>query len=464
MDLKQRRITFLGSLVQGLLLVISLTVIYSSTACDAVSAQKKPNIVFVVADDMGWADIGYHNPEIKTPNLDKLAKEGVELDQHYVQPQCTPTRVSLITGRYPNRFGKHCTSASNQQAVPFGTVTLASVLKGLGYDTAISGKWHLGSKPEWGPLNYGFKHSYGSLAGAIGMYNHRYRLNRPEFTQTWHLDDQLIQDEEGHATDLCTKQAVHWIHTMQKPYFLYIPFHTVHTPLAEPQKYLDLNRHIENQDRRLMAAALSHLDESIGNIIEAIKETGQRENTLIVFFSDNGGIHTHYGGGQYPEPDPPLSQGFSSNFPLRGGKVTVYEGGIRVPAFVNWPGKLKPGKVSLPVHSNDWMPTICNLVGYTPSKDLLWDGKDIMPFLTGEKKKYSNPRTFYWHWGGDREKPGRIAVRKDDWKMVIPQNEKPAELYNLSTDPIEEKNLIQEHPEILFELKKLLEEEMKRDA
>jgi len=388
----------------------------------------------------------------------------VELDQHYVQPQCTPTRVTLMTGRYPNRFGRHCTSASNKQAFPFETVTLASALKSVGYETAITGKWHLGSKPEWGPKKYGFDYSYGSLTGAIGMYDHRYRLNQPEFTQTWHRNDIIIQDEDGHATDLCTEQAVHWIHSLKKPYFLYVPFHTVHTPLVEPQSYLDLNQHIENPDRRLMAAALSHLDESVGKIIKALEETGQRDNTLIVFFSDNGGIHTHYGGNNYPDPDPPLSKGFSSNYPLRGGKVTVYEGGIRVPAFVNWPGTLQPGKLSLPVHSIDWMPTICNLTGFNSEQDLNWDGQDIMPWLTGEKEEYGQSRVLYWHWAGDREKPGRIALRKGKWKMVIPENGKPAELYDLSTDPSEEKNLVEEHPDILLQLQELLNSEMAKDV
>ena len=267
------RTQFFKILTLGLVVGVCSSVLIFSDGCNSISSQKKPNILLIVADDMGWADIGYHNSEIKTPNLDRLAKEGVDLDQHYVQPQCTPTRVSLMTGRYPNRFGRHCTSASNQQAFPFDTITMASALKSLGYDTAITGKWHLGSKPEWGPTKYGFNQSYGSLAGAIGMYDHRYRLNQPEFTQTWHRNDQLIEDEAGHATDLCTEQAVQWIHSLNKPFFLYVPFHTVHTPLAEPQRYLDMNQHIENPDRRLMAAALSHMDESMGRVISALEET-----------------------------------------------------------------------------------------------------------------------------------------------------------------------------------------------
>ena len=146
---------------------------------DADADKVKPNILLIAADDQGWGDIGYHNPQIKSPNLDRLARTGVELDYHYVQPQCTPTRVALMTGRYPSRFGSHCTQASNSRAFPTGMLTMASMLKQIGYETMIIGKWHLGSKPEWGPNHYGFDYSYGSLAGAVGMYDHRYRLDSP---------------------------------------------------------------------------------------------------------------------------------------------------------------------------------------------------------------------------------------------------------------------------------------------
>ncbi len=460
--MKYSRRNFLRHLGYSAAAMAGLSVPLFATGCLTNSNIKKPNILLIVADDMGWADIGYHNSEIKTPNLDRLAKEGVELDQHYVQPQCTPTRVSLMTGRYPNRFGKHCSKASNEQAFPFETVTLASALKSADYDTAISGKWHLGSLPDQGPKQFGFNFSHGSFAGAVGMYDHRYRLTSPKFSKTWHRNDEYV-NEEGHATDVCSDQAIKWIQQLKNPFFLYLPFHSVHTPLVEPEKWLDLNNHISDPDRRLMAAALSHLDYSIGRIIQMLEETGQRENTLIVFFSDNGGIHTHYKGGNYPPPDPALKQGFSSNDPLRGGKVTVYEGGIRVPAFVNWQDRLKPKKVTAPMHANDWMPTLCNLAGYQPEQDLKWDGQDIWQFITGEKQTYDKPRFFYWHWNGDREKPGRIAIREGNWKMVIPQHGEPAELYNLANDPSEKNNLVDQSPKIIERLKLLLKKEMEKD-
>ncbi len=341
-------------------------------------------------------------------------------------------------------------------------MTLANVLSEVGYETAISGKWHLGSLPEWGPLKYGFNHSHGSFAGAVGMYDHRYRLSSPKYSRTWHYND-VYMEEEGHATDLCTDQVVKWIDKLQNPYFIYVPFHTVHTPLVESEKWLNLNDHIQDQDRRLMAAALSHLDYSVGRIIEAVKKSGQIENTLFIFFSDNGGIHMTYGGGNYPEPDPALKKGFSSNLPLRGGKVTVYEGGMRVPAFVYWKETLNQYRVSSPVHAIDWISTLSNLVGYKSSEELNWDGRDIWPLITGAQNRYENPRLFYWHWGGDKEDPGRIALREGDWKMVIPDKGIAVELYNLAEDPYEKTDLASDQPDVLTRLQKLLDAELMKD-
>ena len=162
--------------------LIALVATLPTFAAAGRNAPRQPNIVLIVIDDMGWADVGYHSDEIRSPNIDQLAKTGVELDQHYVMPQCTPTRVALMTGRYPSRFGAHCTTASNLQSFPYGTVTLASALQKGGYDTAITGKWHMGSLPESGPRKFGFNHTHGSLAGAVGMFDHRYRLNREPYT------------------------------------------------------------------------------------------------------------------------------------------------------------------------------------------------------------------------------------------------------------------------------------------
>ena len=204
-------------------------------------AQKslpKPNIVLLVADDLGWNDIGYHNNQIKSHNLDRLAATGVELDQHYVQPQCTPTRVALMTGRYPSRFGSHCTQASNEHSYPLETLTIASMLKKLGYTTGLFGKWHMGSKPEWGPNHHGFDYSYGALAGAVGAYDHVYRLPERQHPNaiTWHRNHQIIPGYENgtHVTDLVTAEAIKVVKQQRDaPFFLYLPYFAPHTPLDE---------------------------------------------------------------------------------------------------------------------------------------------------------------------------------------------------------------------------------------
>ena len=400
-----------------------------------IAGAKSPNILLIVADDLGWNDIGYHNSEIRTPNLDELARNGVELDCHYVQPQCTPTRVALMTGRYPSRFGLHCCKASNELAFPFGTPTLASRLRAAGYATGMSGKWHLGSKPEWGPNHFGFEHSHGSLTGAVGMYDHRYRLDSP-FATTWHRNHEFIK-EEGHATDLTTKEAVRWIEShgnTDEPWFFYVPFHAVHTPLVENDaNWLELNEHIQMPDRRLYAAAVSHMDDAVGKMVSALKQTGQLDSTLIIFTSDNGAQVDH-GGNAYPPPDPKLHN-FSSNAPLRGKKTQTFEGGFRVPAFVNWSGKLKPRKVGEPIHAVDWMPTLVNLVGESMDQQPT-DGIDIWPLLTGEKLKLG-PRTIYTVWGDKRQ---REALRHGPWKIVR-NGGKRWSLYNLDDDPYETNDL-----------------------
>ncbi len=365
----------------------------------AADASPPPNIVLIVADDLGWADVGYHNPEIRSPHIDALVKTGIDLDLHYVQPQCTPTRVALLTGRYPSRFGSHCTQAANSKALPDGTSTLASLLGAAGYDTALVGKWHLGSKPEWGPNHFGFNYSYGCLAGATGIYDHRYRLTVPEFTRTWHRNEQFVE-EEGHVTELETREAIAWIEKPRSgPFFLYLPYQAVHVPLVEEDRWLATNAHIERPDRRLFAAAVSHLDDAIGRVVAALDRTGQRENTLIVFTSDNGGLH-HHRGDTYPPPDPKLDD-FSSNLPLRGQKSETYEGGMRVPAFVNWPGHLPPGKRSMPMHAVDWLPTLLALVGVQPDATLALDGQNMWPAVTGESTT-TPERTLYWVWGARR--------------------------------------------------------------
>lgn len=418
-----------------------------------------PNVLFVVADDLGWDDVGYHNPRMRTPTIDALAKGGVELDCHYVQPQCTPTRVALMTGRYPSRFGLHCCHATNDKCFPVGTLTLARVMKRAGYAAGMSGKWHLGSEPEWGPNHHGFDYSHGSLAGAVGMYDHRYRLDTP-FADTWHRNHEPLQ-EVGHVTDLTAAETVRWIesHTsLDEPWFFYVPFHAVHTPLVEGDlRWHEMNKHHDTADRRLYGAAASHMDDAIRQMVEALDRTGQRERTLIVFTSDNG-AQVNHGGNAYPPPDPKLKN-FSSNKPLRGSKTQTYEGGYRVPAFVSWPAELKAGRVETPMHVVDWMPTLAKLVGFRSDDQTAWDGQDVWPLVTGERTA-AEDRTIYTVWGNKRQ---RESLRHGDWKIV--RNRGPKwELYRLSDDPYEKQNLAAEEPEAFGRLMKLYGKQRALDA
>jgi arylsulfatase A-like enzyme len=409
--------------------------------------------VVIVADDLGWNDVGWRSGRLQTTHLDRLCREGIELEQHYVSPMCSPTRAAFLSGRYASRFG--VTGAQNERAFPFGTVTLASALKDAGYDTAITGKWHLGSLPEWGPNHFGFDHSYGSLAGGCGPYDHRYKQG--PYTETWHRNEERIT-EEGHITDLIAREAVRWIENRgDRPFFLYVPFTAPHIPIKEPQKWLDLYPQVEDSAHRQYAACVSHLDDAIGRIVSALDIAGKRENTLIVFFSDNGGTTARNDDPQYPADDYTPGRSDGSNQPLRGAKTQFYEGGIHVPALANWPARLKPGKFSAPLHAADWMPTLCALAEAKPQAELRWDGRNIWPCLSGETAP--EPRALYWAGTGFRT----AAVRDGDWKLIVNRQNGKAELFQLADDPYEKHDLAPQQPERVQTLRGLMEKMAARD-
>lgn len=439
----------------GLLAAIALTFLTDVLHAEAASPPR-PNIVVIVADDLGWGDVGFHGAALKTPHLDRLAREGVELRQHYVAPVCSPTRAAFLSGRYWSRFG--VTAPQNERAFRFDTVTLARALQSPGYRTALTGKWHLGSKPQWGPCRFGFDHGYGSLAGGCGPYDHRYKMG--PFTRTWHRDDQLIE-EEGHITDLIAREAVRWIEEQtEAPFFLYVPFTAVHIPVDEPQRWLDFYPDVAEASRRQYAACVSHLDDAVGRIVDALARTGRRRQTLLVFFSDNGGYPTARNDDPlYPDSDKYVAgPAGGSNLPLRGKKTELYEGGIRVPALVNWPGTLKPGQATAPIHVVDWMPTLCGLAGYKPERDLKWDGENIWPVLSGAVA--ARPRELYWAGTGHNTD----AVRQGDWKLIVHRKPAvPAELFNLAEDPNEQTNLADAQPQRMAALAQLLARLAERD-
>ena len=428
-----------------------------SISCFAADElPNQPNILFIVADDLGWSDVGWHDGFGKTPNMDQLVREGVELDQHYVQPVCTPTRTALMSGRYPGRFGPHALAPSNLRAMPLGTVTMASMLKSLGYTTYQTGKWHLGSRSEWGPNQFGFDHGYGTLTGAADPWTHKYRHG--PYEETWHRDGELFH-EEGNATELVAAEALRRIEEKKGPWFVYVPFHAVHTPVDTPEEFKRLYDGVKfhddsaKQDSRLrMAAMVSQVDAKVGQFVEALHRTGQRDNTLIIFTSDNGGIESLKNAYVGDVGDSPLN---SENDPLRGQKNTLYEGGTRVCAFANWPGKLTARMHTTPMHIADWMPTIADLVGYKPTTDLHWDGLNQWPVLNGSVPG-SEPRTIYIAMTGGH------SMRHGDWKLIVPRKGRP-QLFNIADDPYEKSDMFASQPEVVSELTKLLADEQSKD-
>ncbi|MBI4624257.1 MAG: sulfatase-like hydrolase/transferase [Verrucomicrobia bacterium] len=419
--------------------------------------RAKPNIVFIIADDLGWADLAFHGGNAPTPHLDKLARESIEFTQHYAAATCTPTRVGFLTGRFWSRFG--ILAPYNNRALPWDTVTLPSALKRVGYATALFGKWHLGAKPEWGPNHYGFDYTYGSLGGGVGPYNHFYKQG--DTVETWHHNGDLIT-EEGHVTDLIANEAVKWIASRREaPFFLYVPFTAVHLPVKEPPSWLDkVPAAIEGGVARHYAASVMHLDDAIGRIIAALEKSGKRENTLLVFTSDNGGSTAENNDVKYPVGDYPSGRLPGNNLPLRGEKTDLYEGGIRVPTIMSWPGKLKPGAFTQPMHIADWMPTFCALTGYKPEKDLMWDGVNMWPAISGPGAQ-PVARTLYW------TTPSHSAVRDGDWKLIVPsgRNAKAGkvELFDLAKDPNETTDLAASMPEKVGALKQKLAAVAKAD-
>jgi len=416
------------------LLLLFLSVIFSR----AEESPARPNIIFILADDLGWADVGYHGLEIKTPNLDRLAAAGVRLNQHYVYPTCSPTRVALLSGRFPSRFGVF---------TPLGATTkmagndsrLPHELKRLGYRTHLSGKWHIGETPEHRPRNYGFDTTYGYLRGQIDPYTHRYKTGDHV---TWHRNDEFFE-EEGHVTDLITNEAIRVVkESGDEPSFLYVAHHSPHYPLNEPPKWIaPYEKTITDPARRHFAAAVSHLDDAIGRLITALDESGKGENTLVIFSSDNGGQqHALETGKVYDGRYAPLPH-LGKNHPLRGWKGDLYEGGIRVPAFVRWTGVIEPGAViDSPTHICDWVPTLIGLAGGATDSAWKLDGLSILSLLKGEAEEHG-ARTLYW-----RTKQG-VAIREGDWKLIVSGKGGAMELFDLASDPNESNDLAASQPQ-----------------
>ncbi|MEL7499786.1 MAG: arylsulfatase [Planctomycetota bacterium] len=421
------------------ILLVFLSIKLVGAAEPGSDEPVKPNIILLVADDLGWGDVGYHGSRIQTPNIDALAEKGVTLEQFYVQPLCSPTRAALMTGRYPIRYGLQVGVVRPwaDYGLPAEETLLPQLLATVGYETAMAGKWHLGEYTTGMlPRSRGFDHQYGHYLGAIDYFEHT-----RDGGHDWHRNDQPVY-EKGYSTDLIANEAIARIKNRDKTksLFLYVAFNAPHTPLQAPKEFIDKYAHYALPARQKYAAMVDCMDAAIGRILETAKGELEMKNTLIVFCSDNGGIRT-----------------LGSNGELRAGKGSLYEGGIRVPAVVHWQGKLQPGTTEQPMHAVDLVPTIASLTGIQldPNKPL--DGLDVWPTIAEGK---ASPHKFILH----NATPERGAMRAGPWKLIWQRLQSKGtvesdsererwELYNIATDPKESNDLSETRSSILNRLK-----------
>jgi arylsulfatase A-like enzyme len=415
------------------LLLALVGVLLSQTPSQAQTKAKRPaNILIFLSDDVGYAEYGFQgNKDIPTPNIDSIAKKGVRFTQGYVSgPYCSPTRAGLMTGRYQTRFGHEFNGNGPNFGLPLSERTLAQLLRSLGYATCCIGKWHLGTEMQYRPMNRGFDEFYGTLA------------NTPFFHPTNFVDSRLspdvrkIDDPKFYTTDAYADRAVDWLDKNQaKPWFLYLPFNAQHAPLQATDKYLDRFKNIQDEKRRTFAAMMSGMDDAVGRILAKIREMGQEEDTLIIFFSDNGG---------------PTAQTSSNNFPLRGFKATTLEGGVRVPFCLQWKGTVPAGKTyDNPIIQLDLLPTCLAAAGGKTDPAWKLDGVNLLPYLNGQMTERPH-EALYWRFGE------QWAIRKGDWKLVVSKIDGPEpRLFHLAEDIGEAKNLLEQNPAKAKELKSL---------
>lgn len=410
-------------------------------------AATPPNVIVILTDDQGYADVGFNGcKDIPTPNLDSIASNGVHFTSGYVSYSvCAPSRAGLLTGRYEQRFGfernPRFEPENRAAGLPITETTLADTLGKAGYHCGIIGKWHLGAHPDFHPLKRGFNEFFGMLGGG-----HRYlpeELTVKETGQAKSEEDSyrlwILRNHEPvkttqYLTDEFSDEAVRFIaRNKAKPFFLYLAYNAPHGPLQATEKYLSRFPNIENSKRRTYAAMVSAVDDGVGRVLAELRQQGLEENTLVFFLSDNGG----------PTPD-----NASNNKPLRGDKGSPWEGGFRVPFAVQWPGHLPKGTAyDQPVSSLDIFATMTALANVPTKTNHLLDGVNLMPYLTG--KNSGAPHDAIYLRMFDR---GAFAVRSGDNKLVIPSRGKTAELYNLTRDIGESKNLAVAEPAVLKEL------------
>jgi arylsulfatase A-like enzyme len=424
-----------------LLFSLSLAAMPAPAPGQAANAQR-PNVVLIMTDDVGYGDLGsYGAPDVRTPNIDRLAREGVRLTDFYANgATCTPTRTGLISGRYQQRFGLEAPlgsgGASDQErGLPATGRSLPQLLKYNGYATALIGKWHLGWKTEFSPGVHGFDYFFGFKGGFIDYYRHSFGDGRPALFEQ---DQPVVVD--GYMTDLITQRSVRFIEqNRQRPFFLDVAYNAAHWPYQPPDKpsaARDNGRHLSPFDdststRGDYVAMLERADQGVGRILRALDSLGLSRNTIVIFTNDNGG------------------EWLSRNAPLFHHKGTVWEGGIRVPAIIRWPGRIPAGKVSGQVGiTMDLTMSILAATGTVIPSGPQLEGINLFPVLEGRTREIE--RTLFWRVLGPR---GQQAVRSGDWKLLLDGR---AMLFNVRKDMGERDNLIGRHPDVAKRLRSLL--------
>lgn len=420
----------------------TLAAVPALTASGLAQANRKPNIVFILADDLGYGDLScYGSRTIRTPHIDRIAREGVRFTDCYASaPVCTPTRVAFLTGRYQQRFGPDLEWAlgpNNNEVAGLEPQdsALPGALKAVGYRTGAFGKWHVGYRPGTRPLDHGFDEYFGILLGNADMYSHKYHNDEVDL---WEGNETV--DEEGYLTEMFGRRAARFIEkSKDEPFFLYLPFNAVHWPFQPPDRPSDIRDPKTNwRDGTLedYVAMTEAMDAAVGQVLDALDRAGVADETLVVFTNDNGGERLSDSGG------------------LHHVKGTLWEGGIRVPAVARWPGVIPAGMETPQVAATmDFTRTIIEAAGGRAPRPL--DGLNLLPVLSGETGVVE--RSLCWR----INKPGRkqMAIRRGRWKYLddntLNRNFPPL-LYDVEADPGERNNLFATHQELAAELRKEL--------
>lgn len=414
----------------------------------SADAADRPNIVHIVVDDLGWMDVGFNGAtDIRTPNIDALASGGAKFTQFYTQSMCTPTRAALMTGRYPFRYGLQTIVIPGPADYGLDTTEylLPQCLKEAGYHTAIIGKWHLGhAHRKYWPKQRGFDYQYGAMIGELDYFTHS-----DAGVLDWFRNNKPV-NEKGYTTQLIGADAVDFIqrHSADQPFYLYLAFNAPHTPYQAPPEYIERFADITEPTRRIYAGMIACLDDEIGKVVAALEKKGLRKNTLILLHSDNGGTKNAMFAGQMTDLSKTVLP--CDNGPYRDGKGSLYEGGNRVAACANWPGKIKPQTVDGIIHAVDLYPTFAALAGASTVKCKPLDGVNVWDTIANGNP---SPRTEVVY----NVEPFRGAVRHGNWKLIwrslIPTR---VELYDLATDPYEQSNVAAAHPEVVAAMQERL--------